>query len=422
VREILAVGFMFAIVLVAIRLNGGGSADSADHKISPARQLALGERVSSSVRIRETPLRLTTPPAHVELVTDYQLATALCATAPIWRPPNVPLLIHYLKVWGLDADFSAEMVGARCTGPWMVETLLCDKLCKQRTNRLGSHYLVDSPFGIHVVQVGAPDSAETRGEGHFGQLLKALGQAGVPAETPVITESGQRGNVRDLISDAVMRFRPSEDLDFVSCAFAMWLPPETSWRDQFGNEYSFDFLIDSLISRPLGPGSCGGCHRAYAVMAILAADSAHPLLSIDCRNEAEAWIESLSRLLEHTQLDDGAWDSNWSGNGRVDVVYADDVLDRITITGHQLEWIAMAPERLRPSKLTITKAVAALTASIERMRQSSRITFKSALPSSHAARALSLLRGEEPFAAFQAFWDQGIITDRGRGLEVRVIE
>jgi hypothetical protein len=371
------------------------------------------------IKARQKPVGLKPVPGLSETVEDEQLLKALCASAPLWHPPTVPSLIHELRLWGRNADFTKAMVWQERSGTVMVETLLSDELCRERTTPHGGSFLVDSPFGIHVVQSGTVDAEGIRAEGHYGQLLMVLGEAGVPLDTPVTTASGRSGTVADLLQDAIMRFLWTEELEFVACALALWLPPETTWSDQFGNRYSFDELVERLLAIRWGEGPCGGCHVPLSVVTILRVDDQYELVSRRVRKRALRRLEELSHLLEGTQRADGGWDKSWPATHTIERVFDDPVLDRITVTGHHLEWIALAPESVRPSKKTVARAVAALAEDIDALPSMRIRSFKTLLPCSHGARALCLLRGREPYAMWREFWAAGRVARGRRGLEVR---
>ena len=245
---------------------------------------------------------------------------------------------------GCDAVFTKEMVGAERSGEFWISTLLSDKLCRVNTANVGGSYLLDSPFGVHVVKAGSEDAIEYRAEGHYGQLLMILGEAGVSATTPVTTASGRVGTVADLYRDALMRFSLNQELEFIACALAYWNTPARTWKDQFDNEHSFDELVSQIISQPFGQGSCGGCHAPYALVTILRIDEDYHILSDNLRENVKIWLTKLARILETRYSESGGWDRTWAEKDRLNYVMGDTLLDRITITGHHLEWIAACPQ------------------------------------------------------------------------------
>ncbi len=415
------VGGVAAIsLLVLVRCwSGGGLSEASGASDCPARRAARGESVPLMIKAREKPVAVTPVPGLADAVSESQMLKALCASAPMWHPPTVPSLIHELKLWGQGADFTKVMVGQERSGRIMRETLLSDKLCRERTTPNGASFLIDSPFGIHVVQSGSRDAGGNRAEGHYGQLLMVLGEAGVPLQTPVRTVSGRTGTVADLLQDAVMRFLWTRELEFVGCALALWLPPSVTWTDQFGNRYSFDELVEHLLAIPWGEGACSGTHVPYAVASILCVAAQYPLLSPSVRKRSVRWLSELSQHLDRSQRAEGGWDENWAGTDTTPRLFGNPVLDRITVTGHHLEWIALTPSAARPSRATVQRAASACVADIERLPPVPRRSFKTILPCSHAARALCLLRGEDPFSAWIAHWRAKRVTVGKAGLELR---
>lgn len=414
------------VLLIAMTLLGGlarrtqflRTPDNGD-LIVPARLAARGERISLMVKCRERPLKVLPTPGLANVVSEEALVSVLCRALPLWNPPSVPSAFHELKLWGRSAAFTKEMLGKERTGEFLVTTLLSDKLCRENTVKIGASYLLDSPFGIHPVLAGSDDAIEYRAEAHYGQLLMVLGEVGVPATTPVTTSSGRVGNVADIYQDAVMRFSLAHELEFIGCALAYWHPPHKTWKDQFGNEYSFDQLLSQLIALPLGKGACGGCHVPYTVVTILRVNEDFPILSNEVRDKARRWLTTLAQLLEYRLSASGGWDKSWSGNSDARFIWGDDLLDRITATGHHLEWIALAPTGARPSDVTIERAVKALRQDVEALQPLAHRSFKTLLPVSHGARALALLRGDDPYSAWFKFWKSGRLKRSEHGLEIQ---
>ncbi len=131
------------------------SVRTANSSIPAARVHSLREQLQTStldtLDVPDAPLRLAVSPCMDCVITDEQVLTALCAALPLWVPPTVPTLMHNLHVWGPHAEFTQAMVPHALTGPQTLETLLSDQLCRERTVIVGASYLIDSPFGSHVV-------------------------------------------------------------------------------------------------------------------------------------------------------------------------------------------------------------------------------------------------------------------------------
>jgi hypothetical protein len=390
---------LLALTLISFTFTGCGGSPAED---VPARRAARGETIPIQIQASELPIQIEPIPGLKDCVSDEQLLVALNAALPLWHPPSVPSLVHELKLWGKDAVFTKEQVGGEGrVGLMMLETLLSDPLCRKHTVILGDGdggpYLIDSPYGIHPIQSGSYDAVEYRAETHFGKLMMLMGLANVPLSTPVTTTSGRAGTLVDLLQDTIMNFGWEQELEFVGCALAYWLPPERSWSNKFGETFTFDDLMNWLLAEPLGKGCCGGTHLPYTVVTLLRVDEQVSVLDLKVRTKAEQYLRHLADVLEKTQNPDGTWSRDWGESGQDGFLYSDTVLDNITIAGHHLEWIALVDEKYRPSKDCIRRAVVSVVDQVGRLRPSGYRSFKTILPCSHAAKAMCLMRDAEPY-------------------------
>jgi hypothetical protein len=396
-----AIGLIVLIVSVFVFFCRNHSSRESD--VTPARLVAQGKKLPFVIKARAWPIQLKPIHGLEDCVTDEQLAKALHASLPFWHPPSVPSLVHELKLWGKDSVFTKEQVGGEGrTGKMMVETLLSDSYCADRTVILGEgkggSYLIDSPYGIHPIQSGSYDAVEYRAESHYGKITMLMGLTNIPLSSPVTSSSGNVGSLADILQDTVMNFHWGQELEFIGCSLAFWLPPENTWTNQFDETFTFDDLMERLLEQPLGKGCCGGCHVPYTVVTLLRVDAEHsPILSKKTRGLAEQWLKKVVATLEQNQLPDGGWERDWGKTGQDGLVYDDQVLDRITIVGHHLEWIAMAPEEFRPSQKFIQDAVVSVTKQIDLLPPLYIRSFKTVLPCSHAAKAMCLMRNVDSF-------------------------
>jgi hypothetical protein len=382
----------------------------------PSRMALRGEKIPFLIKVRSTPLHLEPISGLENCVTDEQILKALNASLPLWRPPNVLSLIHELKLWGKDCNFTKEQVGGKGrTGKMMVETLLSDSLCAERTVKLGEKnggtYLLDSPYGIHPIQSGSYDAVEYRGEPHYGKLTMPMALSNIPISTSVTTFSGRVGTLADVLQDTILNFHWGQEPEFIGCSLAFWLPPEKSWTNQFGKTFTFDELMEHLLKQPLGKGCCGGCHVPYTVVTILRIDAEqYPILSPKTREHTKRWLGNVVRILERNQLPDGSWERDWGKTGQKSFLYGDKTLDVITILGHHLEWIALSLEEWRPSKDCIKKAVVAVSEQIDQLPELRYRSFKTLLPCSHVAKAMCLIRNVDSYQ----FWLTSTASNEAR--------
>lgn len=396
---LISIVVLAAVVVSVIRSwvdpSSGNEPPAKSSRVYVAKRPALGYPTT-----RTFPLRIEPTGELASLVADRDVRIALQATLPYWDPPGVATMLHALRLWGREAKFPPDINGNEVlSGGGMVETLLDNDLCIQRNRNWFDEYLVQTPHGIRIATSHQALSGELLGVTHVDQLLQVLGEAGVPRDTPVRASSGETGDVGDLLDDSLMRFTLQQELEFSACAFARWLPPRRSWTNRFGREYAFDDIAAELSSRSFGTGACNGCHVVFALVNLFRADEQMPILSQRIRRGVESRLRECTLLLEENELADGGWNHRWSAADRADAepknVYGGR-FDRIAVTGHHLEWIALAPAEVRPSIPVLRRAVHALVADIHGCSEPERANFKNFWPLSHAARALTLLKDAAP--------------------------
>ncbi len=367
----------------------------------PARIAARGGRIPLLIKARENSLQIKPVTGLENCVTDEQITQALQVALPLWHPPSIPSLVHELKLWGKDCVFTKEQVGGEGrTGKLMVEALLSDAICAKNTVHLGEGnggaYLIDSPYGIHPIQSGSYDAVEYRAETHYGKLTMLMALANVPLSTPVTSSSGRVGTLADILQDTIMNFHWGQELEFIGCSLAFWIPPEKSWTNKLGDTFTFDELMNKLLEKPLGEGCCGGCHAPYTVVTLLRIDKEHfPILSQETSKRANQWLKNVSAKLEINQQADGSWPRDWGSTGQNGGIYNDIVLDRITLLGHHLEWIALSPSENRPAEACIRKAINASITRITQLQSRPQKSFKTLFPCSHLALAFCLLKQQD---------------------------
>ena len=175
-------------------------------------------------------------------------------------------------------------------------------------------------------------------------------------------------------------------------------------------------------------------HDIKGVTVLERDDEGHTIL---CQAEADARVRTIKSTVRYTynapttlawrqekgelKSVDGRWESSWGKTGDSEFLWGDDALDRIAITGHHLEWMALTPKDLRPSESLLKRAVLSLRKDVESLPPLQSRSFKSLLPVSHAARALALLRGEDGFTFWRNSWkaEQLRRSDRGFVLSQR---
>jgi hypothetical protein len=231
-----------------------------------------------------------------------------------------------------------------------------------------------SPYGWEVRQRTAKHAREHwEYEHHVDQFLATCAEIGVPLSLSIETDFG-RVSVGELLEASRRNFDTSQEPCWTLVAYCAYLPEESQWQNRFGESCSYKSMIEGILALPLDSGSCGGTHKQLALAYFLQGPSVANL-SGGLRRKCEEYLARSSTLLEHSQLPNGAWTPLWatSLSEAADASDSGSVrgLDLIRITGHQLEWIGIAPPSSRPSTSCISRALRFVAAALNQIDQRS---------------------------------------------------
>lgn len=222
--------------------------------------------------------------------------------------------------------------------------------------------LTDSPddfeFANNSCRYRVAEWRNMPGEWHPGQVLSALAECGVPLTQDLVTISDRTITVSDLVEDCAQSFSFDEDIEWRSVALAVYRPHITSWTTRAGEDVSFDRITKELLRRTRTQGgltSCWGTHAFYTLAVFLSVDGSVPIWrDRSLKADVTASLMNASDNLASTQRNDGAWDEHWSLPGMTRSVLSTE--QRLLVTGHHLEWLAMAPSECRPSAVVLEAA------------------------------------------------------------------
>jgi hypothetical protein len=226
-----------------------------------------------------------------------------------------------------------------------------------------------SPYGWDVRQRTAPNVQDHwEYEHHVDQFLATCAEIRVPLGLPVESDVGSL-TVGELLDASRRSFDASQEVCWSLVAFCGYLPDEPQWDNRFGEKCSYEAMAEAILALPLDSGSCGGTHKQFA-LAFLLRHASPSSISADLRRRCKDYLLQSSRLLESSQLPNGAWSPLWA-NGRPSArddhdagpIRGDDL---VRITGHQLEWIEIVPTSLRPSSVCISRALQFLIDALKR--------------------------------------------------------
>ena len=142
-------------------------------------------------------------------------------------------------------------------------------------------------------------------------------------------------------------------------------------------------------------------HRLMGLVVLLRVDEMdkdHPILSAPGRQRIVEYLKGVTERLVRNQHPDGFWNGYWPDEAPASREPTEDERDdlqmRFIITGHALEWWALAPAEVHPPRQVITSAGQWMATTIDEFTDQEVRDYYIFL--THAGNALSLWRGKFP--------------------------
>ncbi len=342
---------------------------------------------------RNEPLQVNPLYNDPDVVSDEQLISVLTILKPKFRhaKPKINHVDHALRFWGVEAVFDDP----EClSGVEMRELLLDHRQFARAWGAKTDPFLIDESNGVRLrTQEGLATAS------HVDHTLAGLAEVGTPLDYPVITSKGER-RLRDILMNALGDFSLNQtEYEWSALAFALYLPPAEHFYSSEGQKITFDMLAERIMRQRLVQGVCRGNHRLHALVVLLRVDEQVPILSDSGRMRIIDYLQDVTRRFVENQNSEGYFErrwpgSEWDGPQRKPEKKSDQLVDRLLVTGHVMEWWSLAPPDVQPPREVVVKAGQWLCQTIEGLsdRQvKSHYTFLS-----HAGRALALWRGTFP--------------------------
>ncbi|MDX1946321.1 MAG: hypothetical protein SFU86_13050 [Pirellulaceae bacterium] len=353
------------------------------------------------VATRNEPWKITPRYNEPRVITDEQLAEVLDRVKPIAKPVKTNDFVHALRLWGAEADFRSPSIP---TGQELRDYILSDEVFQKFAGPNIPPLLYRDQDGLAVRSYDDHRTNRDTSSYHADDLLATLAETGTPLDAKIKLRDGSEATVADLLNDSLRRFHLERlEYEWGIISYARYLFPLKAFRNKFGERITVEQLVDEAITPRLELGPCNGLHRLEALAVLNRADEEAHALRPRTRLAVLTHLKRVSQLLTESQTSDGYWTRNWPEGAAAATPtkeQAGELYDRILVTGHHLEWLALAPDEVQPPRETIVRASQWLTRALLEMDQKD---LQAAYgPYSHAARALALWRGQEPFAAWQA--------------------
>jgi hypothetical protein len=374
--------------------------------------------------LRNEPAAIAPQWNEPRLCTDQQLAEVLDRVKPPGAPVNTNNMVHALRLWGKDADFGDPTIP---TGKEMLGYFLSDAVFQSWAGKETPPLFFVGEDGIQPRIFDDGGKFRPTSSYHPDDLLATLAETGTPLDTPMHLR-GSEAKVGDLLDDSMRRFYLDRlEYEWSTISYIRYLYPLKQWRNKYGERVGVDALVKELMEKAPEAGPCDGLHRLEALVLLYRVDEAaqaagqKSILSKNDRRKMLGYMKRVSELLVAAQSPEGFWTRQWSkGTPSAELKEEADAKaktaakpkadpkaktaamhDKLLVTGHQLEWLALAPEQVQPPRETIVRAGQWITRTLLEIDQKELIETYG--PYSHAARALCLWRSVEPMEA----WGKG---------------
>lgn len=358
----------------------------------------------------DTPQTITPLMDEARVVSDDQLFQVLQRALPP-NQVNSNLWLHALRLWGPDAHWPtlSEELAAPPSGQQMLQFFLDDATFQQLAGPDAPPYFVRSQAG--VMPRGYDDNLDFRtvSSYHNDDVVATLAESQVPLSQVIQMRQGQT-TVGQLLATSLRRFHLDRlEYEWTIISYARYAFPLKQWQNQFGETITVSDLVDELADAPLLFGPCKGTHRLEAAVLLYRADQKIGALAPEVKAKLVNHMARVSAILQQAQTVEGYWTQAWPRGPAAAGEKGADVYERILVTGHMLEWLALAPEEVQPPREAIVRAGQWLARTLIEMDPE--LMKEHYGPISHAVRALCLWRGAEAWPTwqrYQASQEQGL--------------
>lgn len=219
-------------------------------------------------------------------------------------------------------------------------------------------------------------------EGHANQTLAVLSMCGLEVDHEFGTADGTI-TLGDMIEHAKATCDTKRDEPtWTLWALSRYLPPDAVWRNEKGEVYSIERLVQEQTARPLKGAACGGTHGLFALAHArnVYLREGKPLRGVwlQAENKLRYYINTARRL----QNSNGSLSSNYL-RGRQ---YNPDFNKRMASAGHVLEFLMLALPQSELNQRWVRRAVEATARDLLNNRKE----YVKCSPLYHSVNALNI--------------------------------
>jgi hypothetical protein len=233
---------------------------------------------------------------------------------------------------------------------------------------------------------------------HPGEFLSMLAMSRVPDKYPIHV-GGKTYKVADVVEAEKLGCRSGGDLSLKLIGLAHYVA-EPQWKNDLGETWSIERMIDEELDRPAATASDGGLNRLLGVSYAVAcrAKGGRPIDGALLR--AQKYITQCQEFALRQQNGDGSWGPYFLAARAV----GGDTLSDLRSTGYVLEWLALSlpAEKLSdPRMISAVESILRLVGNQRYQWNAPALSTQEIVSLGHALHALVIYdqRAFEPFDA-----------------------
>src|SRR3989442_1721992 len=197
---------------------------------------------------------------------------------------------------------------------------------------------VPTPDGLDVVTRPGAFIAQ----GHQDQFVAEMVQWGMPPDKK-FTVHGKDYTFEDFFKHskarASVKADPPQELSWAILIIAEHYGTEGAWKNNIGEELSFEDIVRYEVNEPILSAACGGTHRLFGLTWAYHLHRAKGGAKTGVWKEVADKIDKYKKIAKEYQNDDFSFSTEYFKPWKGDV---DDLQLKIGTTGHILEWLSLA--------------------------------------------------------------------------------
>ena len=189
-------------------------------------------------------------------------------------------------------------------------------------------------------------------QGHEGQFLAMLAQAGVDGEQE-IRINGKRFTVKDLVEREKEGCQQNTELTFKLIGLSHYVDSDEIWTNSSGQSWNIERLIYEELKQPINGAACGGTHRLMGLSFAVNRRQASGRPVNGQWGRAKKYIGQYQEYAMSFQNSDGSFSTDWFEGREAE----NDLKKRLYTTGHIVEWMSFSLPRQQLSDPAFQRAV-----------------------------------------------------------------